>query len=103
MMDDGSWELFFRYNAAIFALNLLPIWPLDGGKWLFLLLSYRRPFSAAHRQMVVISTAVLASGIAMLFVFAPRQLDLWVIASFLAHALWQEKNAASVCRHAFFA
>ncbi|AMV11800.1 MULTISPECIES: site-2 protease family protein [Geobacillus] len=92
MMDGGSWELFFRYNAAIFALNLLPIWPLDGGKLLFLLLSYRRPFSDAHRNTVAISAAALAFGVVLLFVLAPRQLDLWAIAAFLAHALWQEQK-----------
>ncbi|MBB6282858.1 site-2 protease family protein [Geobacillus subterraneus] len=91
-MDDGSWELFFRYNAALFSLNLLPIWPLDGGKLLFLLLSYRRPFSEAHRNMVAISAAVLAVSIVLLLAFATRQLDLWAIAAFLAHALWQEKK-----------
>ncbi|MDF9295982.1 MULTISPECIES: M50 family metallopeptidase [Geobacillus] len=89
-MDDGSWELFFRYNVAVFGLNLLPVWPLDGGKLLFLLLSYRRPFSEAHRNMVAISAAVLVAGVILLLVAAPRQLELWVIATFLAHAVWQE-------------
>ncbi|KZM55098.1 stage IV sporulation protein FB, partial [Geobacillus stearothermophilus] len=89
-MDDGSWELFFRYNVAVFGLNLLPVWPLDGGKLLFLLLSYRRPFSEAHRNMVAISAAVLVVGVILLLVAAPRQLELWVIAAFLAHAVWQE-------------
>ncbi|MED0654523.1 M50 family metallopeptidase [Anoxybacillus geothermalis] len=89
-MDDGSWELFFRYNVAVFGLNLLPVWPLDGGKLLFLLLSYRRPFSEAHRNMVAISAAVLVAGVILLLVAAPRQLELWVIAAFLAHAVWQE-------------
>ncbi|MCK7607047.1 M50 family metallopeptidase [Geobacillus stearothermophilus] len=89
-MDDGSWELFFRYNVAVFGMNLLPVWPLDGGKLLFLLLSYRRPFSEAHRNMVAISAAVLVAGVILLLVAAPRQLELWVIAAFLAHAVWQE-------------
>lgn len=89
-MDDGSWELFFRYNVAVFGLNLLPVWPLDGGKLLFLLLSYRRPFSEAHRNMVAISAAVLVAGVILLLVAAPRQLELWVITAFLAHAVWQE-------------
>ncbi|AGT32948.1 stage IV sporulation protein FB [Geobacillus genomosp. 3] len=89
-MDDGSWELFFRYNVAIFGLNLLPIWPLDGGKLLFLLLSHRLPFSEAHRQMVAVSAVVLAVGIVLLLLMAPRQLDLWVIVAFLAHAIRQE-------------
>ncbi|MED3719865.1 M50 family metallopeptidase [Geobacillus stearothermophilus] len=89
-MDDGSWELFFHYNVAVFGLNLLPVWPLDGGKLLFLLLSYRRPFSEAHRNMVAISAAVLVAGVILLLVAAPRQLELWVIAAFLAHAVWQE-------------
>ncbi|MBR2515906.1 M50 family metallopeptidase [Geobacillus sp.] len=89
-MDDGSWELFFHYNVAVFGLNLLPVWPLDGGKLLFLLLSYRRPFSEAHRNMVAISAAMLVAGVILLLVAVPRQLELWVIAAFLAHAVWQE-------------
>ncbi|WP_445612786.1 M50 family metallopeptidase [Geobacillus sp. YF-1] len=89
---DEGWELFFRYNLAVLGLNLLPIWPLDGGKLLFLLLAYFRPFSAAHRHMVAVSAVLLAVFAVLLFVVAPRQLDLWTIAAFLAHAIWQEQK-----------
>ena len=52
---------FFDFNLMVLMFNLLPVWPLDGGKLIFLLLSYRKPFPEAHLQTIFISTAVLGS------------------------------------------
>src|SRR5699024_2227308 len=37
-------ELLVFYNTVLFVFNLLPIWPLDGGKLLFAILSIFMPF-----------------------------------------------------------
>ena len=37
-------QVIFMYNTIILLFNLLPIWPLDGGKLLFILLSLLLPY-----------------------------------------------------------
>ncbi|SHF65547.1 M50 family metallopeptidase [Ornithinibacillus halophilus] len=52
-------ELIFYYNTVILLFNLLPIWPLDGGKLLFLFLSKFIPFRKAY-NFVIISSMVIS-------------------------------------------
>src|SRR5690625_2267923 len=48
-------DLVFYYNTLILIFNLLPIWPLDGGKILFLILSKFIPFRKAYNMNIIIS------------------------------------------------
>src|SRR5690625_342996 len=48
-------ELILFYNTMILFFNLLPIWPLDGGKLLFILLSYLLPFQRAYHYTIIFS------------------------------------------------
>ena len=50
----------YDYNLMILLFNLFPIWPLDGGKLVFLLLSLKNPFPDAHRLTLLISTLFLS-------------------------------------------
>lgn len=84
------WQIFFNYNVAIALINLLPIWPLDGGKLLFLLLTRYVPFSEAHEKMIIYSFGLLIVVVGVLVFVAPAQLDLWIIALFLFVSLWKE-------------
>lgn len=90
VMTNEGWNLFIHYNTAILIINLLPIWPLDGGKLLFLFFTYYFPFSEAHQKTMVLSIVILAFfAIAVLFI-QPKQLDLWIIVMFLIASLWKE-------------
>lgn len=46
-LPEAVLETAYNYNTAILLFNLLPIWPLDGGKILFLILSIIVPFKRA--------------------------------------------------------
>jgi stage IV sporulation protein FB len=83
-------SLFLEYNLMILLFNLFPIWPLDGGKLVFLVYSLKKSFPEAHRTTLLIS--FIALGIFSLFVLitAPLHLNVWVIVSFLLFSLWQE-------------
>jgi stage IV sporulation protein FB len=83
-------EMFTYYNIAILLINLLPIWPLDGGKLAFLLFTYYFPFSEAHQKTVLFSAAALAFFVIGILLIEPKQLDLWIIAAFLMISLQQE-------------
>ncbi|GAB3802014.1 M50 family metallopeptidase [Virgibacillus kimchii] len=51
-------ELIFFYNTIILIFNLLPIWPLDGGKLLFLLISNYFPFKTAYHFIIFFSMCI---------------------------------------------
>ncbi|WP_430785021.1 M50 family metallopeptidase [Virgibacillus flavescens] len=54
-------EIIIYYNNVILLFNLLPVWPLDGGKFVFTILSGLIPFKKAHRIMVLTSICIAAS------------------------------------------
>lgn len=42
--SEQTFEMFTFYNLSILFINLLPIWPLDGGKFVFLYFSKQMAF-----------------------------------------------------------
>ena len=82
--------LFIEYNMMVLLFNLIPIWPLDGGKLLFILLSMSTSFQEAHVRTLYVSTGTLAIFSAILIVMAPMTLNVWVIIGFLAFSLYFE-------------
>jgi stage IV sporulation protein FB len=81
---------FLMYNWMIVCFNLLPIWPLDGGKLILLILSRVKTFLSAMQWTVVSSFFLLVCLHAMVLIWAPFQLHLWIVLSFLYFSLWQE-------------
>jgi len=90
MMNEELFKLFFEYNAAIFLINLLPIWPLDGGKLLFAAFTMYSSFGKAFEKVLLFSFG--STAILMLFILlaAPYQISLWMIALFLIYSLANE-------------
>ncbi|WP_226085428.1 M50 family metallopeptidase [Mesobacillus sp. S13] len=82
--------LFIEYNMMVLLFNLIPIWPLDGGKLLFILLSLSTSFQEAHVRTLYVSAGILALFSAFLIVMAPMTLNVWVIIGFLAFSLYFE-------------
>lgn len=76
-------ELIFYYNTAIFLFNLLPIWPLDGGKLVFVLLSSYLPYRQAYHAMIILSMITsLGFLLVQLFLF-PFTLSAFCLMIFL--------------------
>lgn len=90
IISPATHELFIYHNLLILGFNLLPIWPLDGGKLLFLLLSYRIPFLEAYKKSLLFSACLLA----IISLFAAflylQQLHLWMIIFFLLYSLYTD-------------
>jgi stage IV sporulation protein FB len=89
-LSPDLFQLFFEYNLMIFLFNLFPIWPLDGGKFVFLLLSLKRPFPEAHRLTLVMSTGFLSLFSILILLTAPTHLNVWVVILFLYFSLYHE-------------
>ncbi|WEG14056.1 M50 family metallopeptidase [Pullulanibacillus sp. KACC 23026] len=88
--SEENHHLFMTENALILGFNLLPIWPLDGGKLLFLFLSKFLPFKQAFRQTLILSFLFLVTLSIALFVDHPASINFAVIASFIGLSLYQE-------------
>ncbi|WP_085991787.1 site-2 protease family protein [Oceanobacillus senegalensis] len=54
-IPSGILEIAFYYNSIILLFNLLPIFPLDGGKFILLILSKYFPYKQAYHGMIIFS------------------------------------------------
>jgi stage IV sporulation protein FB len=91
--DDFNW--FLLLNLTLFLFNLLPIWPLDGGKVAFALFAKWLPFKKAQRHFLVASGSLLMIGSSWQVAMQPTHLNLWVISIFLgfAHVIeWKRRH-----------
>jgi stage IV sporulation protein FB len=80
---EASWaEFFIRGNLFIACFNLLPIWPLDGGKVLQALLSMILPFRKSVKYCIGWSCALSFALICSSF-FLPYQWNLVLICTYL--------------------
>jgi stage IV sporulation protein FB len=82
--------LFFQYNVMIFIFNLFPVWPLDGGKLIFMLLSLKKSFPIAHRLTLIISFFSVGIFSLLTLLAAPQQINVWIIVGFLLFSLFNE-------------
>jgi len=90
LVPEDLFQLFIDYNFMILLFNLFPIWPLDGGKLIFLLLSLRISFSEAHRLTLTISGISLCLFAFVIIIFAPTHINVWIIIAFLIFSLYHE-------------
>ncbi|HDR4722591.1 stage IV sporulation intramembrane metalloprotease SpoIVFB [Bacillus cereus group sp. Sample62] len=81
---------FIWNNIIILAFNLLPIWPLDGGKVLFNVLSYRFPYLQAHEKMMKLSCVFFSVILVWQLLWNSNNIMMWVLLLFLAVSLYQE-------------
>ncbi|NPC93541.1 stage IV sporulation protein FB [Bacillus sp. WMMC1349] len=83
-------EMFTFYNLTILVINLFPVWPLDGGKLMFLLFSKYYPYQKAQRMMLIFSCFTCALFIGGVLLVSPSQLSAWVLLTFLSVSLYKE-------------
>ncbi|GLB58362.1 M50 family metallopeptidase [Cytobacillus sp. NCCP-133] len=89
-LPEHIFQLFIQFNLMILIFNLLPVWPLDGGKLVFLWTSLSRSFPEAHRITILISAAGIIGMILFTLLTSPVNLNLWVILAFLLFSLYHE-------------
>ncbi|RYG74819.1 stage IV sporulation protein FB [Lentibacillus lipolyticus] len=77
-------EMALFYNTAILLFNLLPIWPLDGGKLLFLLFSEFFPYRKAYHSILLCSLCLNGILMIVLLFAVPFTLSAFLLFSFLA-------------------
>ncbi|MCM2531512.1 M50 family metallopeptidase [Neobacillus pocheonensis] len=90
LVPEELFALFINYNLMILVFNLFPVWPLDGGKLIFLLLSLQKAFPEAHRMCLIISFFSLSIFSLLILLTAPAHLNVWVVIAFLYFSLYHE-------------
>ncbi len=88
LLPDYLISLGFQYNTTILLFNLLPIWPLDGGKLMHLLLSSILPFRKAHTTMVQLSIFFALIATVLFLIFYPFTLSTVMLVGFI---LWENR------------
>lgn len=90
LISDFIYTNFVQFNLMILIFNLLPIWPLDGGKFVFLWLSIKESFPKAFRQTLHISIFALSIFVLMILLVEPVNLNVWIIVAFIIFTLRYE-------------
>lgn len=88
-------ELFIQYNLMVLIFNLLPIWPLDGGKFVFLLFSLKHSFPQAHYRTLLVSLGSIILFIILVLIISPLNLNIWIVISFIIISLnaeWKQRS-----------
>ncbi|MFC7060770.1 site-2 protease family protein [Halobacillus seohaensis] len=73
----------FTYNSVILLLNLLPIWPLDGGKLLFYTICQYMCFKSSLKLSLIISISCLIIGLSWMIFSGRMTLASTMLAGFL--------------------
>ena len=89
-LSEDLYQLFIQYNLMILVFNLFPVWPLDGGKLVFLLLSLKNSFTRAHRITLVISLFSLTIFSICVILAAPAHINVWVVIGYLFFSIYYE-------------
>ncbi|QKY69576.1 site-2 protease family protein [Lentibacillus sp. CBA3610] len=76
-------EMGFFYNTVILLFNLLPIWPLDGGKLVLLLFSELFPYRKAYDCAIILSICINMIVIVALLLLVPFTLSAFLLFTFL--------------------
>ena len=76
-------QMFIMHNLMVLTFNLLPIWPLDGGKLLYLFYSIKMPFQKSLEVTLKTSFILLCIFTFTSMYLFPFHLNLWIVLSFL--------------------
>ncbi|HET7578267.1 MAG TPA: M50 family metallopeptidase [Bacillales bacterium] len=90
ILDVQDYQAFLRHNTTILVFNLLPVWPLDGGRLLRVLCSFSYPFKEAIKKSLLFSTILLALMSLWSAIYYPLHLNLWCVMAFLGFAHFRE-------------
>lgn len=92
---DAQHRILLAQNAALLLFNLLPVWPLDGGRLLHLFLERMYPYKSAYRKALQFSLLSLVSFCAVTLLFYPLSANLWIVIAFIALSIYRERRTIS--------
>ncbi|WP_245805919.1 M50 family metallopeptidase [Bacillus alkalicellulosilyticus] len=90
-------QQFILHNLMILGFNLIPVWPLDGGKLVHLGYCYLFAYQRAQALTLYSSIGVLALVSLLSYIMFPFHLNLWVVLFFLCisnYLEWKQRHYA---------
>ncbi|WP_416827881.1 M50 family metallopeptidase [Ectobacillus polymachus] len=90
LMSESLYTFFIWNNLSILLINLLPIWPLDGGKLLFCLYSMATSYLRAHQMMLFTSFICSILAIVAGLLWNKTNITMWTMLIFLLISLYME-------------
>lgn len=98
-LSNNTNNLFYLCNLYVLILNLLPIYPLDGGKMLSILLCYFYPYVKAMKITFYFSLFFLVISFILSSLFI--KLDVLIISIFLLVMLYKENRELNNLNYRF--
>ncbi|WP_042345608.1 site-2 protease family protein [Bacillus massiliigorillae] len=95
VIEHETFVTFTYINSTICLFNLLPVWPLDGGKLLFLLLSLRYSFIQSHRLALQVSVGASIILLLAFIAFGQFSLNIVIILAFILFSIsieWRQRQ-----------
>lgn len=89
-LDPLVGALFLKIQIILLAINLIPIWPLDGGRIILALILIFSPRARNYELFMVISLCIITITVVMTFILLPKTLFLFILSSFLFIKIIQE-------------
>lgn len=82
-------EYFMKINLVVLLANLLPIWPLDGGKLVNIAMTLIYPFrNAFYRTLIISIFSIILLSIGF-FALGVKILNGWIFITFLVFSIWR--------------
>lgn len=91
------YQTFIYLNLVLFVFNLLPIWPLDGGRLLFIAMAQFYSFLEAQTYTLYVSATFALIAFLTWITIDPLNLNAWMIALFISISLmleWRQRYYA---------
>ncbi|MFC4403976.1 site-2 protease family protein [Gracilibacillus xinjiangensis] len=87
-LPESTINMAMQYNTFILLGNLLPIFPLDGGRMLQLICDSLFPFHMAHSLTIILSVVSIAAFLVCAFLIGTSSLSLCLLFVFL---FWENR------------
>ncbi len=93
--NEANHIMFMEKNVMILLFNLIPVWPLDGGKVLHIIFSKLWPFKVAYRRTMMASLVLMAILMIIMYTFHMFTLNFMLIMTFIGFVIlkeWRQMN-----------
>ncbi|WP_157841518.1 site-2 protease family protein [Jeotgalibacillus soli] len=96
------YPLLMHLNIQLLLFNLLPLWPLDGGRCIFLLFGKFLPFLSAMEQVLLISAMGLAVSFFVMTVWFTFNLQFMFVLSYVALSCYVQWKTRFILQEQFW-
>jgi stage IV sporulation protein FB len=90
LLPQYLFQIFLYLNMGVLFFNLLPIWPLDGGRLLLLSLSKKKSYMKSQEWTLQLSVLFCFAFILLILFVSPLNLSAWIMTGFILFSIWME-------------